>query len=179
MEQRTTPQRVSFAFLIGASILLFALVVAASGCDSSESTVHRLSKADYQAKLLAIEYEYNAPASRLFTKLVLFDPASGTPDLASPACADSAREFAGTLHDIVNSVAALTPPKDVEALQNSFLKEAQTSVAAVDEAARDAKAGRLSCGREMNIRIYGLASTERAEAVIASLEERGYTILGD
>lgn len=164
-------------YLLVASSVLVAFCVA--GCGSSDSKTQRLSPSEYSQKLMEISERYSPNASRLFTDLVLFAPASGTPDLVGPACADSARKFAGILHDIVDSVAALTPPKDVEELQSRFLKEAQVSVAVVDEAARDVEAGRLSCGRDMNARIYGLPSTDQAEAVLNELSEKGYLPAGD
>jgi hypothetical protein len=46
----------------------------------------------------------------------------------------------------------------------------------VDRAADDADAGTLHCGMAMNRRIYGLASTQRAEDALQELREKGYPL---
>jgi hypothetical protein len=161
-------------------ILVVALFVSSgTGCGSSSSQ-QRLSKSEYQQKLLDIERSQAArDASRLFSEIVLGDPVTGPKSLEGRACAESARKFAASLHEIADSLALVKPPRDVEALQNRLLKDARVSVATVDEAARDAAAGRLACGPDMNKRIYGLPPTLRAEATIALIEKKGYVIFGE
>lgn len=155
------------------------LVISVSGCGSSSSQQQRLSKSEYQQKLLEIMRSQAArEASALFGEIVLGDPVTGPIELRGRACSKSAREFAGSIHEIVDSVAALKPPRKIEVLQSRFLKDAEVSVAKVDEAARDAEAGQLACGRDMNKRIYGLPSTLRAEATVALIEKEGYFVFG-
>jgi hypothetical protein len=59
-------------------------------------------------------------------------------------------------------------------LQNEFVAAARESVAAVHDAGEDVEAGGLTCGTPMNQRIYGLASTTRAQRVIMELGRKGY-----
>jgi len=159
--------------------LAVVLVISVSGCGSSSSQQQRLSKSEYQQKLLEIMRSRAARAANaLFGEIVLEDPSTGPIELKGRACSKSAREFAESIHEIVNGIAALRPPRKIEALQSRFLKEARVSVAKVDEAARDAEVGRLTCGRDMNTRIYGLPSTLRAEATIALIEKEGYFVFG-
>jgi hypothetical protein len=107
-------------------------------------------------------------ASRVFVKLVV------DPGLPQPACAAKAREFHDELERIVDDVAALRPPNDVQALQDRFVSAAGESVATVGRAADEVAAGKLRCGTPMNRRIYGLASTRRAEQVLQDLARKGY-----
>jgi hypothetical protein len=44
----------------------------------------------------------------------------------------------------------------------------------VDKAVRDVETGKVSCGRPMNSRIYGLPSTQRAVDVLDELKPEGY-----
>jgi hypothetical protein len=111
--------------------------------------------------------------------IVLGDRATGLIELRGRACSKSAREFAESIHEILGSVAALKPPRNIEALQSRFLKDARVSAAKVDAAARDAEAGRLACGRDMNNRIFSLPSTLRAEATVALIEKEGYLVFGE
>jgi hypothetical protein len=154
------------------AVLLLPFAILLVSCGPSSSQQQRLSKSEYRDQLMQINTRYNPPANRLFGKVVVEDPATGQA-LEGRTCSDTVSKFAGILHQIVDNIAALRPPKEVEALQNQFVKEARASVSIVDQAARDTKAGRLSCGNAMNRRIFGLPSTERAskaaEKVWASL----------
>lgn len=180
--RQATARSGRFPRLITACVLSVFFVAALGGCGSSSSQAskaERLSESEYAGKLLEIENSFYGPASKLYTDIVLFDPASSTPNLAGSVCAESTHEFAGMLHDVVDSVTTLTPPADVEGLQKRFLDEARVSVAVVDQAVRDVETGQLSCGRDMNARIYGLPSTDRAEAVLEELSAKGYLPSGD
>ena len=160
--------------------LALVLVFSLSGCGSSSSPPHRLSKSEYQQKLLEImRSRTTREASDRFFKIVLGDRATGLTELRGRACSKSAREFAESIHAILDSVAALKPPRNIEALQTRFLKDARVSAEKIDEATRDAEAGRLACGRDMNSRIYGLPSTSRAQATVALIEGKGYLVFGE
>jgi hypothetical protein len=58
--------------------------------------------------------------------------------------------------------------------RRSFVSAAKESVRAVDIAVRDVETGKVSCGRPMNSRIYGLPSTQRAVDVLDELKPEGY-----
>ena len=86
------------------------------------------------------------------------------------------RRFHRSIGEIVDEVAALSPPRDAEGIQRRFVSAARVSVGVVGRAARDVEAGRLRCGRPMNRRIYGLPSTRRAEQALSELADKGYAI---
>ncbi len=71
------------------------------------------------------------------------------------------RTFEQRLDSIVDDVERLKPPQEAQELQDEFVDAARDSVAAVRAAGKDVEAGRLSCGRPMNDRIYGLDSSQR------------------
>jgi hypothetical protein len=75
---------------------------------------------------------------------------------------------------LVDRVEGLSPPEEVAQLQRQFVDDARESIWTVGEAADEVGAGTLHCGRSMNRRIYGLPSTERAEAVLGEYAKRGY-----
>jgi hypothetical protein len=148
---------------------LVLLACAGSGCGATQSA--RLSSSDYLEHLRAIEAGPAArTASRLFFRIVV-DP--GAP---KAQCAAMTRRFHRNIAEIVDEVAALNPPRDVEALQRRFVSAARESVGVVGRASRDVEVGRLRCGRPMNRRIYGLPSTRRAEQVLTELAHKGYVI---
>jgi hypothetical protein len=150
--------------------LLTAIAVAsvAAGCGSSNE---RMSRAEYLQRLRAIEAGPRASeAGALFFKLVV------EPGLSRNPCATQARRFHDDLDAIVDEVASLEPPTDVQELQDRFVAAARRSVGAVGRAAGDAEAGRLRCGTAMNERIYGLPSTQRAEEVLQELARKGYVL---
>ena len=145
------------------STALFGLLVLA-GCGDGE---HHLSKTQYEARVLAIVRTLEPPATRLFFDIVAHDYPQAT-------CAQKTGRFHLVLSRIVRRVDALHPPADVVPLQERFLANADKSVDAVGRAAADVRRGRLSCGMPLNRRIYGLRSTDRAEAVLAEFHARGY-----
>ena len=145
-----------------------ALAFVAAGCGSSDE---RMSRDEYLQRLRAIEAGPRArEAGALFFKLVV------EPGLPRSRCQAQAHRFHDDLDAIVDEVASLRPPADVQRLQNRFVAAARESVAAVQRAAADAEAGRLRCGTAMNKRIYGLPSTHRAEEVLRELARLGYVL---
>jgi len=175
VENRTTAKSNYLSHLIATSVLLVAFVIAVSGCGSSGSKAQRLTKSQYRAKLVKINTRYKPRVTRLFFKLTTVDLATGRA-LDTQRCFESTTEFTKNLHEIVDSVVALKPPKEFESLQRRFLKEARTSIAIIDQAARETETGFLACGTDISERIYGLPSEMRAariaEAVWAALGVR-------
>lgn len=89
-------------------------------------------------------------------------------------CKQDATRFHETLEEIVDRIEALRPPAEVEELHRAFLVHAHESVAEVGRAVEDVRGGSLACGLDLNRRIYGLPSTQRAEDVVSELHELGY-----
>ena len=131
----------------------------------------RLTKQEYRQEVLRPQQTLGVEAGRLFFQLV------GRP-LPRATCAAKARRFHAALEQIVAQVERLKAPQEIAALQARFVREARVSVALVGRAAADVAAGRLACGQPLNRRIYGLPSTERAEAVLEELQRRGYVFGG-
>jgi hypothetical protein len=152
---------------ISAAIGAFALVGVA--CGESDD---RLSREEYFRESVRIVRDMEPRASRLYYDLVV-------EALPRRQCAAKAGRFDGVLQAIVEAVEGMRPPAEIEALHDEFLRYARQSVAEVQRAATDAQEGTLSCGPEYNRRIYGLPSTERAQDVIATLQEMGYLPPGE
>jgi hypothetical protein len=89
-------------------------------------------------------------------------------------CLSKGRQFASNLHGILSQIEGLDPPPEAAPLQTRFLVAARTPVATVDDAVAELEAGTLECGAALNSRIYGLESTERAEAALDELSSLGY-----
>jgi hypothetical protein len=134
------------------------------GCGGRD---HRLSKASYEREVLDIVRDLEPEADRLFFDIV-----------ANPypraVCASKTAHFHRVLQEILDRVERLRPPAEVAALQARFLLAAQRSVNAVGEAVSDIRLGRLPCGQPLNRRIYGLPSTDHAEAVLQDFQAQGY-----
>jgi hypothetical protein len=139
------------------------LALALAGCGGD----NRLSKTEYEAAVLGIVRDSETEATHLFFDIV-------ANDYPRKECGTKTSRFHGVLKEIVDRVEALRPPSEVADLQMRFLAAARISVDEVGEAAADVRRGRLSCGRPLNLRIYGLPSTDRAEAVLSEYRERGY-----
>jgi len=132
-----------------------------------------LTHEQYQQAIIAIlNSDDMRSASRLFTDTVATEHG-----LAQ--CTEKVRSFHGHLRSIVSEVEQLRPPADAVEGQRDFLAGAAESVRLVGVAADDVDTGTLTCGRELNKRIYGLASTERAEAALSKLEKSGYFFGGE
>jgi hypothetical protein len=139
------------------------------GCGSGREA--RLSRDGYLQRIREIEAGPDArSAGRLFFELVV------EPRLSRKACLARARTFDHNLHQIVEDVASLRPPRPIQTLHARFVAAARQSVAEVDNAVRDVQAGKLACGVQMNRRIYGLPSTRRAQDALDELGKRGYRI---
>jgi hypothetical protein len=139
------------------------LLLTGSGCGGDS----RLSKTEYETAVLGIVRDLEPEASHLFFDIV-------ANDYALKECATKTSRFHGVLKEIVDRVEAVRPPSEVADLQTRFIAAARISVDEVDQAAADVRRGRLSCGRPLNLRIYGLPSTDRAQAVLREYRERGY-----
>jgi hypothetical protein len=140
--------------------LVLAWLVACSSDDD------RLSKAEYERRVMEIARGPGERASLLFTAVVVEHPRPLQPG----PCAAQVREFHETLEEIVSEVERLRPPAEVGRLQDEFLVAANESVSAVGDVAD----GELECGQPLNRRIYGLASTALADRVIQQFHARGY-----
>jgi hypothetical protein len=150
-----------------------ALLVCLPACGSGDE---RLSKGEYEQRVLEIVQGRGQTATRLFGDIVV-----DSPRLEGEECAARAREFHETLDGIVANVEELRPPAEVEELHEDFVTAASDSVAAVGDAVDDVEGGEVRCGQPLNERIYGLPSTDRAVAAIERFHERGYLrfVLGE
>ena len=137
------------------------------GCGSGGAD--RLTKSEYLKKIEALASGPRARDANIqFTKVVV------EPGLPRDDCATRMHRFEEDVDSLVSSVAALRPPAQVASLHEQFVRAARESVESVRDATVDAEAGTLHCGPPMNKRIYGLASTARAEAAIQGLADMGY-----
>lgn len=100
-------------------------------------------------------------------------------DLNKEDCAGKTHALHDHLDAIVRHVEGLRPPPEAEHAQRAFLEAAQESVRLVGVAADDVESGKLTCGEPMNSRIYGMASTKRAEQAIEELAKLDYNVLGN
>jgi hypothetical protein len=150
----------AFGFTLVGLVVVFMLF---AGCGGNS----RLSKAEYEAAVLSIVRELQPEATHLFFDIV-------ANEYPREECATKTARFHTVLKEIVDRVEALRPPLEVVGLQARFLAAARKSVDEVGEAAADVQRGLLSCAQPLNRRIYGLPSTDRAEAVLSEYRTRGY-----
>jgi hypothetical protein len=147
-----------------------AIVVAVglAGCTST-TPAKRLGKEAYLRQLNEIASGYDARrATRLFDKIVVEPPQQ------RGSCLARTRELEQVLDRLVDRLEGLGPPEEIAQLQGQLVDASRESIRSVGEAAEEVSAGRLQCGRPMNRRIYGLPSTERAQAVLDEYAKRGY-----
>jgi hypothetical protein len=142
--------------------------VALSGCDGDHE---RLSKADYQARILAV-VEESAEANALYTDLA----ADSRP---RADCAAGVAALQDQVDELVERVAVLRPPERVQAVHDDFVAAARASVNRIGEVHEDVANGDVSCGTELNRALYGMPTTEEAERAIARLESQGYHVYGN
>jgi hypothetical protein len=144
-------------------ILLAVAGLLGAGCGGG-----RLSKQDYVDEVRAIESSDTArEATVVYDKMAAFRLPQGE-------CAEKARTLHGDLEEIVDRVDGLSPPADVQRLQNRFVSAGRNTVDVIGALADQIEAGTLACGQPFNRRAYGLPSTKRAEDVIEELGRRGY-----
>jgi hypothetical protein len=86
-------------------------------------------------------------------------------------CASLIRSFHNEVVGVVDEVAALRPPSGVSAVHQRMVGAARESVARVGEIADAVDAGEVACGNEINHLLYGMPSTERAQAALDELRE--------
>ena len=142
-------------------------VVALAGCGGGGDD--RLTKREYEQRVLEIRERFEPEALSLYGDLVVDDP------LLPPAeCVEKAHELHRVLGEIVAEIEGLRSPQQVDHLQERFLVEARKSVDAVGKLAQDVENGDVSCGQPFNGAAYGLESTKRAERVLEEFRERGY-----
>jgi hypothetical protein len=144
------------------------------GCAGS-SSAEPLSHDEYQAKIQSIMLGAE-PAGRLFSSVV-YQAADHPTTVAE--CGRMTAQLHDELERIVDEVDALDAPADAADLQRRFLANARVSVASIGRTAEAVARGEVHCGGEVNRRIYGLPSTERAEAAVTELEQRGYRVFGE
>jgi hypothetical protein len=149
--------RAGIGLLVGLALL--------TGCGGQSDAP--LSKEEYEREVLALVEGPGSEASVLYTTIVI--------GLVPPdECKSKAARFHEVLVEIVDGVERLRPPADVAELQTQFLVEAHESVDEVGRAVADVESGKLPCGLDLNKRIYGLPSTDRAEQVLSEVHELGY-----
>jgi hypothetical protein len=145
--------------------LLIGLVLLAISCGGQSDAP--LSKEEYEREVLSLVEGPGNEASVLYTAIVI-----GL--IPADECTSKTARFHEVLEGIVDEVEQLRPPSDVAELQAKFLVAAHESLAEVGRAAADVENGKLSCGIDLNRRIYGLPSTDRAERVLSEVHELGY-----
>lgn len=155
------------AFGLGSLALL-------SGCGSSRT---RLSHDDYVLAVDRISSSSDVrDAERRFVTLAGGTICSGKPvscrSLSRKECTTGSRSFARDVRHIVDAVARLDPPRDVEDLQARFLVASRRSADLLDTLADDVADGRVACGMPWNRRAYNLSSTVKAEHALADLAKR-------
>lgn len=126
-----------------------------------------MTRTEFEHDVFSLVEGPAADAARLYSVIVIgFIP--------SDECRAKATRFHEILEQIVERVEDLRPPEEVEELHRRFLINAHESVAEVGKAVEDVRRGDLTCGLDLNRRIYGLPSTMRAEEVISEFHELGY-----
>jgi hypothetical protein len=144
---------------------LALLVLLAGGCGGENE---RLTKQEYFDRGLEIMQSPEAQeASNLFLTLAVGD-------ISSSECVAGTRRFRGEIERLVDEIDEVRPPEEVDEIHDRLVAAARETVDALDELADDVDAGNVDCGMDWNRRAYGLESTERAEAALAELQERGY-----
>lgn len=146
-------------------VLAAALCTALAACAGGDEAP--MTKAEYEREAYSIVEGLGGEASRLYSAIVI---GFGSRD----ECKDDTTRFHEVLGEIVARVEHLRPPEEVEELHRAFLIHARESVAEVGRAAEDVRRGEIACGFDLNRRIYGLPSTERAEEVLSEYQELGY-----
>lgn len=149
---------------------------AVAGCTGGSVTrrpaSEPLTHEQYQQAIQDIVTGDGRTATRLYTEAV-------GAELTADACDQTVRGLADSLEAVVRSVEDLRPPKEAADIQGRFLDAARESIGLVRKASDDVHAGDLACGRPLNLRIYGLPSTERAQRALEQLEPLGYFVFGD
>jgi hypothetical protein len=142
--------------------------MALSGCDGNQE---RLSKAEYQSRILAV-VEDSAESNALYTGL--------TADSRPRAdCAAGVAALQDGVDELVERVAVLRPPERVQAVHEEFVAAARASVNRIGEVREDVANGDVSCGAELNRALYDMPSSKQAERAIARLEGQGYRVHGN
>jgi len=170
------PERLTRAMGGWRTLAVVGLVaaVAASGCGDDSSgggSAERLTKAAYQAKILAVLEDASEPTA-LYTDLVV-GPRS------RQQCAAGVATLKDQVSELVDRIGALRPPANAQAAHDDFVDAARTSVVRIGTVREEVADGDVSCGDELNRELYGMPSTREAERAIASLERRGYFVFGE
>ena len=131
----------------------------------------RLTRRGYQRGIARIVSD-TEEATRLFTALVVRRRPVAE-------CSRLMWDFAGRVGVLLERVARLDPPPAAAGIQREFLDAAWRSWRRLQRIGGDVASGRVRCGQDLNDRIYGMPSTERAERSIARLERRGYRVFGE
>lgn len=155
------------------AVVASVTAVAASACggEAESGGEERLTKAEYEAEIQAV-IEDSAEPNVLYTDLVV-EP------MPRERCAAGVAELEEQIGGLVDRIAALRPPAEVEADHADFIASARTSVDRIGTIREQVEAGDLSCGRELNSQLYDMPSTREAERAIASIERRGYYVFGE
>jgi hypothetical protein len=130
-----------------------------------------LTRRAYQRAIIRIVGD-SVVASRLFNELVVRRRPVAE-------CSRLMWDFTGEVGRLLGRVAGLDAPPAVAGIQRDFLDAAQQSWERLEQVGAAVAAGRVRCGRDLNDRIYGMPSTERAERAIDRLERRGYRVFGE
>lgn len=146
------------------------MALPAAGCGGDSSAV-RLTKADYQARILAVLEDASEP-TRLYTDLVVGPR-------PRQQCAAGVATLKDQVGELVDRIAALRPPAPVQAAHDDFVEAARTSVDRIGTVREEVADGGISCGGELNQELYAMPSTKKAERAIARIERRGYFVFGE
>jgi hypothetical protein len=154
-------------------VLLIACAIAAAGCggDNDDTNRERLTMREYQAAILDILGD--APKATAAYGDVVAER------LPRQECARGVRALHEQTRKLIDRVASLRPPQAVAGLQDEFVAAANESLDRVQAVGDEVDAGEVSCGQQVNNKIYGLPSSDRAERAIGQLEARGYHVVGE
>jgi hypothetical protein len=161
----------SFRVLLLVALAVACMAAACGGGSGSPSSVRpQLTHREYQAAIDGLETSRVA----FETGTLFFRLAAG--GISDAECRAGARTFSGNVHRIIDAIAALNPPDDAAALQRRLLAAVGETASRLDALADDVDSGAVTCGEPWNQRAYGLASTTRAQAVIAQYAAAGYRL---
>jgi hypothetical protein len=129
-------------------------------------TATPLSREEYQGALFGLLEQASGLAGDYTQLVVRRRPRA--------ACARMLRRFIRRLYTLAEKAAAMHPPADAAEVHRRTVRAGQDSLATVMMALDSVNSGDVSCGRELNSRLYGLPSTKRMEAGMRELERLGY-----
>lgn len=149
------------------AVLLPVAVGSLIGCGGNEHEA-RLTKVEFQDAIYNLR---KTESGGDWLDLVIKRP--------QEECATKARAFHEELERFLAKVEELRPPADVEGALARALTAGRESADTIGEVVDQIEAGELSCGEEVNERIYDLPSTRRAETALRELQRHGYDVFSE